>query len=299
MVEHVNAPRRSVLAVGSHKGGTGRTCSVLALAYAFAERGRRVAIVGHEWSPELKSMMGGTPPTATAWERVRLASVEELGGASADDELWICDTPPVGTVTAQRVLRHTTLLVLTCLADPLSFRTLPTAIASVRSAQASNERLRFAGILVTSLDEDDAVQKATIQRVEASRPELLLPVRIPQDEAVRCWGLEPGSALPSGPAGASYGSLASWLDERLSQKDSEANLPPPRARAASTVRPQVPPPKKLRSAVDRFRELEVLRRVTWCSSCGVSIPSHHVSGGLARRSSTGGFICSQCVRVKR
>jgi cellulose biosynthesis protein BcsQ len=204
-----------VLVVGSHKGGTGRTTSALALAWLWGQAGLKVALIDAD-PVRAARLVAVTAKGACPWDNVRF--FPDLAG-SADallgNELVVIDCPALTTRSAQRVLRLADGIVLTCLAEPLSLRTLPSAAAAVRRARQANPRLESLGILVGRYKEEDRLQGRMLRRLRRTQGARLLEPAIPYQPEVTTWPLEPGSAMPGGPAREAYAVLANGLDTRI------------------------------------------------------------------------------------
>jgi len=106
-------------------------------------------------------------------------------------------------------------VVLTCRADPLSLRTIPTA-AAIQKACLLNARLNLLGLAIAIYKELDGLQWQLLRHLRQVQPDLLLEPPIPYQQEIRHWPLHPGSPLPPGPAHDSYASLAGSLEAAIS-----------------------------------------------------------------------------------
>jgi cellulose biosynthesis protein BcsQ len=205
--------RPYVLAIVSHKGGTGRTTAALALAWSFAQAGRSVCLV--DTDPQRSaSIIALDSRGQCTWPNVRFfAGLDALAEAMPGD-LVVIDSPPLTDRTSRPVLHLSDGLVLTCLADPLSIRTVPAAATMIESGKSANPVLELLGLLICIYNDQDPVQNAMMSRLNESHKELLLEPAIPFQAAMRDWPLRPGSAPPAGPAADAFAELAGRLDSK-------------------------------------------------------------------------------------
>jgi cellulose biosynthesis protein BcsQ len=200
-----------ILAIVSHKGGTGRTTAALALAWAWGRTGRPVTLLDAD--PIRSASLLALDGTGQChWPNVSFrAGLEALDGP-LPGEVVIVDSPSLLDKLSKAVLAKADGLVLTCLADPLSIRTVPAAATVVETARAANSRLELLGILISIYNERDPVQVAMLNRLRQAHAELLLEPAIPHQPGMRDWPLTPGSDPPAGPARDSFVDLLKSLD---------------------------------------------------------------------------------------
>src|SRR4051812_3912265 len=116
-----------MLAVGSHKGGTGRTTAALALAWLWGGAGLRVTLVDADPARAGRLIALNASGDCT-WPNVgSVGELPESGPPALDADVVLIDCPPLMTPDAPPVLRRAAGVVLTCQADPLSLRTVPAA----------------------------------------------------------------------------------------------------------------------------------------------------------------------------
>jgi cellulose biosynthesis protein BcsQ len=207
--------RPYILVLGSHKGGTGRTTSALALAYLWGAGGLNVSLIDAD--PVGAARMVALGPDGTCpWEGVRfLSRLPESVRGLADSDLIVIDAPALTERSAQRVLRLADGVILTSLADPLSLRTLPHAARALQQARVHNPRLGLLGLLIGVFHEHDDLQARMLQLLRPRLGRLLLEPPIPAQPEISDWVLEPGSPLPEGPARESYTVLANMLEATI------------------------------------------------------------------------------------
>jgi len=201
--------------LGSHKGGTGRTTCALALAYLWGQTGVNVALIDANPSGAAHTM-ALVPGGKCAWKRVKFfPGIPDGGRGLLGSNLIVIDSPPLTEPSAQRVLRMADGVVLTCLANPLSMRTIPTAASALEHARRHNPRLNLLGLLVGIYHEKDKLQRAMLREMRLEHGELLLEPAVPCQQEVRDWSLTPGSPLPKGPAREAYAAITSILEPAL------------------------------------------------------------------------------------
>src|SRR4051794_16250125 len=123
-----------MLVLASHKGGTGRTTCALALAHLWGQAGLKVALVDADPVGAARLVALG-PDDACPWEGVRFwPRWPESSRALLGHDVVVIDAPPLTERSAQRVLRLADGVIVTCLSDPLSLRTIPIAAAALSQA---------------------------------------------------------------------------------------------------------------------------------------------------------------------
>ena len=206
-------PKRPyILVLGSHKGGTGRTTSALALAYLWGQAGMTVSLIDAD-PVGAAGMIALDLDGVCRWEGVRFfAHLPESGRGLVGSDVVIIDAPPLTERSAQRVLRLADGVVLCCLADPLSLRTIPCAARALQQARAYNPRLALVGLQIGIFHEHDALQARMLQQLRHAHGALLLEPPIPAQAEISNWAEAPGSPLPDGPAADSCQALADLLE---------------------------------------------------------------------------------------
>jgi cellulose biosynthesis protein BcsQ len=206
-----------LLAIGSHKGGTGRTTAALALAWLWGQEGLRVTIAdadpGHAASLIALDATGECP-----WPNVRyVVGLPAPDDPALDADVVIVDCPLLLSAEAAPILRRPTGVVLACHADPLSLRTVPAAAGVLAAARVHNPAVELIGVLIGSFNGADPVQSPMLDRLRHMHGELLLEPPIPDDSALRDWALAPGTGLPSGKAADAYAAVARRLRDLVNQ----------------------------------------------------------------------------------
>ena len=206
-----------------------------------------VGLTGTEHPAGLADVLAGTRelqdvvlPTPLPWLRVLLAGTvaesaehesyhNELARSPKLGELFkrarargyivVVDTPPgLGAVT-RRVLAHSEHVIVPLQCEPLALQTTTQILRAVRDASTTNASLVLDGILLTMLEEGNAVSQRVAQYVRAQLPaELLFDVAIPRTMAsIDAFAAGQPVVLrsPDDPAAQAYMRLAELLDSKL------------------------------------------------------------------------------------
>ena len=206
-----------------------------------------VGLTGTEHPAGLADVLAGTCelqdvvlPTPLPWLRVLLAGTvaesaehesyhAELARSPKLGELFkrartrgyivVVDTPPgLGAVT-RRVLAHSQHVIVPLQCEPLALQTTTQILRAVRDASATNPSLVLDGILLTMLEDGNAVSQRVAEYVRAQLPaELLFDVAIPRTMAsIDAFAAGQPVVLrsPDDPAARAYTRLAELLDSKL------------------------------------------------------------------------------------
>jgi len=206
-----------------------------------------VGLTGSEHPAGLADVLAGARelqdvvlPTPLPWLRVLLAGTvaesaehesyhNELARSPKLGELFkrartrgyivVVDTPPgLGAVT-RRVLAHSEPVIVPLQCEPLALQTTTQILRAVRDASATNASLVLDGILLTMLEDGNAVSQRVAEYVRAQLPaELLFDVAIPRTMAsIDAFAAGQPVVLrsPDDPAARAYTRLAELLDAKL------------------------------------------------------------------------------------
>ena len=206
-----------------------------------------VGLTGSEHPAGLADVLAGARelqdvvlPTPLPWLRVLLAGTvaesaehesyhNELARSPKLGELFkrartrgyivVVDTPPgLGAVT-RRVLAHSEHVIVPLQCEPLALQTTTQILRAVRDASATNASLVLDGILLTMLEDGNAVSQRVAEYVRAQLPaELLFDVAIPRTMAsIDAFAAGQPVVLrsPDDPAALAYTRLAELLDAKL------------------------------------------------------------------------------------
>ena len=129
------------------------------------------------------------------------------------------DTPPgLGAVT-RRVLAHSQHVIVPLQCEPLALQTTTQILRAVRDATAQNHALVLDGILLTMLEDGNAVSQRVAAYVREQLPaEMLFDVAIPRTMAsIDAFAAGQPVVLrsPDDPAAQAYTRLAELLDPKL------------------------------------------------------------------------------------
>lgn len=181
-------------------------------------------------------------PTALPWLRVLLAGSvaesaehgtyhERLATSPRVGELFsrarhrgylvVVDTAPGLGVVTRRVLAHSQHVLIPLQCEPLALQTTAQILRAVREATTENPSLALEGILLTMLEEGNAVSQRVAAFVrEQLPPDLLFEVAIPRTMAsIDAFAAGQPVVLrsPEDPAALAYLRLAELLEPRLSR----------------------------------------------------------------------------------
>ena len=206
-----------------------------------------VGLTGTEHPAGLADVLAGTRelqdvvlPTPLPWLRVLLAGTvadsgehesyhNELARSPKLGELFkrartrgyivVVDTPPgLGAIT-RRVLAHSEHVIVPLQCEPLALQTTTQILRAVRDASTTNASLVLDGILLTMLEDGNAVSQRVAEYVRAQLPaELLFDVAIPRTMAsIDAFAAGQPVVLrsPNDPAARAYTRLAELLDAKL------------------------------------------------------------------------------------
>jgi cellulose biosynthesis protein BcsQ len=202
------------LAFGSHKGGTGRTSSVLALAWTWGQVGRKVALVDADPLGSAELIACG-PEGLCSWPNVEFfRDLHSALEAPSNPEVIVVDCPALTETQGQELLTRVQGVVLTSLADPLSLRTSSVAFRVIRNVRETNQGLRLLGLLMGICDEKDPMQTDYLRHLRRT-PGVLLEPPIPFQIEISDWALSPGSDLPEGPVRLAWQRLAVTLEQAI------------------------------------------------------------------------------------
>ena len=175
--------------------------------------------------PWLRVLLAGTVSDAGEHESYheQLARSPKLGElfarARSRGYLVVVDTPPgLGAVT-RRVLSHSQHVVVPLQCEPLALQTTTQILRAVREASAKNPSLVLDGILLTMLEDGNAVSQRVAAYVREQLPaELLFDVAIPRTmAAIDAFAAGQPVVLraPDDAASRAYTRLAELLAPRL------------------------------------------------------------------------------------
>ncbi len=203
------------LAVASHKGGTGRTTTACAVSWLWGQNGLRVLLVD-ACRTKAASMIAIDARGDCPWKNVTFCNtMPTFDRYDLECDVVVVDCPPLTEPEAQDVLRCCDGVLLTCLADVLCLRTLPSSTVAIRQAREDNPSLKVLGILLTHFDDEDENQERTLCKLRESQMTLTFEPPVPMQPELREWPLRPGCDMPPGDARAAYAKLTGEMKKKI------------------------------------------------------------------------------------
>jgi cellulose biosynthesis protein BcsQ len=203
------------LAVASHKGGTGRTTTACAIAWLWGQNGLKVMLVD-ACRTKAASMVAVDGRGSCPWKNVTFVTeMPDYGNWEGEADVVVVDCPPLTEPESQDVLATSDGILLTCLADVLCLRTLPSSTDAVRTARQTNAALKVLGILLTHYDDNDPAQERTLLKLQESQMALTFDPPVPMQPEIREWPLRPGMDMPPGEARAAYAKLTGEMKKKI------------------------------------------------------------------------------------
>lgn len=175
--------------------------------------------------PWLRVLLAGSVADASEHEtyQAQVAGSPKLGElferARSRGYLVVVDTPPgLGAIT-RRVLAFSQHVIVPLQAEPLALQTTTQILRAIRDASVVNPGLVLDGILLTMVEEGNAVSQRVAAYVrDQLPPELLFDVAIPRSLAsIEAFAAGQPVVLrsPDDPAALAYLRLAELLDPKL------------------------------------------------------------------------------------
>ncbi|QGJ69835.1 Hypothetical protein PBC10988_15220 [Planctomycetales bacterium 10988] len=218
-----------VLFLGSHKGGTGKTSAAAALAYLYGSRGIPTILLDVE-AVGAASLLAEDESGYCHWPNVSLVrySPEDALGEFFDDSMtgWkdshaegiiLIDGPMLTDHKARPMLERSHGVILTCLADPLTLKTIPSGASALHFARKKNPQLRLLGLMINRFRKHDRLQAESFRLMGDQYGKLVLQPPVPEQWEMGQWPQQPGSDLPEGTAREAFESLATNIHQRLFQ----------------------------------------------------------------------------------
>ncbi len=175
--------------------------------------------------PWLRVVLAGSVSDADEHESylAHVAESPKLGElferARSRGYLVVVDTPPGLGIVTRRVLAFSQHVIVPLQSEPLALQTTTQILRAIREATAANPALVFDGILLTMVEEGNAVSQRVASYVrEQLPPELLFEVEIPRTMAsIEAFAAGQPVVLrsPDDAAALAYLRLAELLDSKL------------------------------------------------------------------------------------
>lgn len=228
--EHVTGPR--VVAIVQHKGGSGKTTTVVNLAAALAESGARVLLIDLDAQGTATAWAGLEPSgelAAVYLEGATLAVTALRQAVAALPSRWdwvILDTPPAAGIVALSTMLAAAWAVVPVEASSVALAGVPSVLAALedaRAAVAPSPGPRLAGVLLTRHDSRTraaaAVSDALRDALGADMFTATIRETVRHREAAAL-GLSILAHDPTGAGSADYRAAARELTERTNHAES-------------------------------------------------------------------------------
>lgn len=256
------------LAIISHKGGAGKTCSAVMLAEECARRGARTVLVDADRQRGAGLMLGIDQPNGSV-QQTRNPKLRYLCSSGiplrevptrASDllglfDVAVIDTPSLDDPLARAWLKYATHVLMVIPVEPISVRTLDGAEAALEQVARLNGAIQRVGTLPTIFDEADSTQRSLLSELASRLGDDLLQPPIPTDLGLthRAEQKEERRTEASEITRHAYQTIAAGI---LSRMGVEGLAPVPfTAPPRRTVAAASSPPKSAPAAASTLREL--------------------------------------------
>lgn len=265
-----------LLAIISHKGGSGKTSSAVMLAEEFARLGLKVLLVDADRQRGSGLLLGIDQPTgnvqSTRTPRLRYlcgtefalqelpARVAELGDRF---DLAVVDTPSLDDRLAKSWLQLSTGALLVLPVEPLSVWTLAGAEGELAELRSQNPELKLLGILPTMYDDAHERQAQILRELTEARPGQVLSPAVHWDANLAQRGAQRDhrTAVPSERTCAAYRAIGESLLRGMSVEVRRRRAP-----AATLAAPQ---PESIRTGAGSGHRLSGIPR--WAVTAAVAV----------------------------
>jgi cellulose biosynthesis protein BcsQ len=188
-----------VLAITSHRGGTGRTTLCAGLAWHWSQHGNKVALVDANPVSALKYLVCD-PDGSESWPGVRLvAAPHGLQTTPEDADIILIDCPPITEPLCQQSLALADGVLVAIGSDPYSLASLAQAGTRFKEWLRMQPTVELLGLVVPMVAPAINHQGRGLARLQEIETLLVGPA-VPVRREFRDWPLTPGSAPPPGPA---------------------------------------------------------------------------------------------------
>jgi chromosome partitioning protein len=187
-----------LIAVISHKGGAGKTTSAVQLAEELARRGQRTLLVDADRQQGAGLLLGIDAPAGCV-QKTMVGDLSYLGSARLTDleiadcyasvaarfDVGVVDTPSLDDALARAWLREAAATLMVLQVDPLTVKTLPSALNTLEVVKAFKPTIQVLGLLPTMFDKDEEAHGRLLAELLSRRPEAVFTPVVPVDPGLR------------------------------------------------------------------------------------------------------------------
>jgi chromosome partitioning protein len=186
-----------LIAVISHKGGAGKTTSAVQLAEELARRGQRTLLVDADRQQGAGLLLGIDAPAGCV-QRTMMGDLSYLGSARLTDleiadcynsvanrfDIGVVDTPSLDDALARAWLREAAAALMVLQVDPLTVKTLPSALNTLEVVRAFKPSIQILGLLPTMFDQHEEAHSRLLAELLSRKPEAVFTPVVPVDSGL-------------------------------------------------------------------------------------------------------------------
>jgi chromosome partitioning protein len=186
-----------LIAVISHKGGAGKTTSAVQLAEELARRGQRTLLVDADRQQGAGLLLGIDAPAGCV-QRTMMGDLSYLGSARLTDleiadcyasvanrfDVGVVDTPSLDDALARAWLREAAAALMVLQVDPLTVKTLPSALNTLEVVRAFKPSIQILGLLPTMFDQHEEAHSRLLAELLSRKPEAVFTPVVPMDSGL-------------------------------------------------------------------------------------------------------------------
>src|SRR5438067_680073 len=183
-----------LIAVISHKGGAGKTTSAVQIAEELARRGQRTLLVDADRQQGAGLLLGIDAPAGCV-QRTVVPNLDYLGSARLTDleiadcyagfanrfDVGVVDTPSLDDPLARGWLREASAALMVLQVDPLTVKTLPSALNTLEVVRAFKPSIQILGLLPTMFDASEEAHGKLLAELLSRRPDAVFTPVVPAD----------------------------------------------------------------------------------------------------------------------
>src|SRR5439155_11501280 len=186
-----------LIAVISHKGGAGKTTSSVQIAEELARRGQRTLLVDADRQQGAGLLLGIDAPAGCV-QRTTVPDLDYLGSARLTDleiadcyagfatrfDVGVVDTPSLDDALARAWLREAAAALMVLQVDPLTVKTLPSALNTLEVVRAFKPSIQILGLLPTMFDQNEEAHSRLLAELLSRKPEAVFTPVVPVDSGL-------------------------------------------------------------------------------------------------------------------